>query len=235
MGAFDIATDNIKSTVQDDKTLRNYEKVLAEAGLSKEQIESYTLEQLDQYLETANSIIQAPEALGVAEFSLLGASTKVTVLPLVLSRKKMILDRINLLRSQEKIVSLRDLVNKKVGDDELRLKLVDELQTLEDEAQKLREQSTKVEEALEIEKSKREYEITKMEMLERRSKVFLSFLERESAATITGIILLIMITIAQICALFFNIPPSDILNNAFLLILGYFFGQTTGTATARKN
>ena len=76
--------------------------------------------------------------------------------------------------------------------------------------------------------------IARIELLERRSKVWLSFLERESAATIIGSVLIIIITVAQIIAVFHSIPPSDILNNAFLLILGYFFGQTTNKASSPR-
>ncbi len=75
-------------------------------------------------------------------------------------------------------------------------------------------------------------------MLERRSKIWLSFLERESVATILGGVLLIVITLAQIGAMLFKIAPSDTLNNTFLVVLGYFFGQSTSRTSstpARNN
>jgi uncharacterized membrane protein YfcA len=66
----------------------------------------------------------------------------------------------------------------------------------------------------------------------------LSFLERESVATILGGVLLIVITLAQIGAMLFKIAPSDTLNNTFLVVLGYFFGQSTSRTSstpARNN
>ena len=74
-----------------------------------------------------------------------------------------------------------------------------------------------------------------MELWERRSKVLRSFLERESAATIIGAILLIVITLAHIASLAFGLSIPETLNSAFLLILGYFFGQSSNQNSSTKD
>ncbi len=223
-----------------EKFRRMIENRLTEGGLGISQIENYTLPELEQYFETINGIIANPEALGVLEaeasLGVMGIKTtiKETALPLLLERKKFLLDRINLLKGQEKITSLRELVSKRVPDEETRTKLLSEIEKIEIEAQKFREQTSKVEEALAIEKVKREAELTKLEVFKQRSQVWLVFLERESVATITGAILLFVLTITQIIATFTRVQSTDILNNAFLLILGYFFGQSVSRVSARS-
>lgn len=62
--------------------------------------------------------------------------------------------------------------------------------------------------------------------LERKSKIWLSFLQRESAASIIGGIVLLMVTVALIGGMIFG-AESQILSNGFLVILGYFFGQSS--------
>ncbi len=66
-----------------------------------------------------------------------------------------------------------------------------------------------------------------MELFERRSDAWLSFLKKDSVAITIGGILLILIIRSQIGAMLFGVAPSDTLNNTFLVILGYFFGQST--------
>ena len=91
---------------------------------------------------------------------------------------------------------------------------------------KLREEQIKVDEKKE-QFSEKEKEIRlEMEISERKAKLLLSFFEKESVATIIGAVLLIIMVIAQLVAMFTGIKSTDILNNSFLLILGYFFGQS---------
>ena len=82
-------------------------------------------------------------------------------------------------------------------------------------------------------KTKTELERLKMELFERKSKVWLSLLERESAATILGGFLLLIILIVHVTAIFAKFSMPEILNNAFLIILGYFFGQSTNDTSKR--
>lgn len=66
----------------------------------------------------------------------------------------------------------------------------------------------------------------RIDSLERKSKIWLSFLQRESAASIIGGIVLLLVTVALIGGMIFG-AESQILSNGFLVILGYFFGQSS--------
>jgi hypothetical protein len=225
-----------------------FEPQLAELGFSKSQIETQSLDELRQSLESINEAIKHPDSFGSLNFSV-GAEGKISVtrsksnaqfeigiLPLLLDRKKLILERIRILSSNEKIETIQDLINR-VTNEEVKTKLEKEVNELRDEAQRLREQSKEVEKEQNQERAKSQAELAKLniELFERRSKVWFTLLERESAATILGGILLLIVLVAQVAAIFTKFTIPEILNNAFLIILGYFFGQSTnekGTKTA---
>ena len=226
--AFDVARDF-------------FEPQLEAMGVNKFQIESQNMEGLNRILENINDALKNPASFGTAKLKTsaeLGTLVvvksgsdfqfEIGIVPFLLERKKLVLDRISILRRDEKIDTLRDAI-KKISDDSVRIKLETELDNLESESKKLREQSREVEQAQAQEKSKTGSDLAKVQLdiFERRSRVYRSFLERESVATIIGALLLVMLVIAQLTAMFLQTPTSDIVNNAFLLILGYFFGQTT--------
>ncbi len=54
-----------------------------------------------------------------------------------------------------------------------------------------------------------------------------SMLEREPAAVLIGGLLLLILTGTLIVGMFTSTEIPEILGNSFLLILGFFFGQTT--------
>jgi hypothetical protein len=67
-----------------------------------------------------------------------------------------------------------------------------------------------------------------------RFQILREFLERESVATIIGSLLLFVISLAQVAAMVFPaLETSEIVNNAFMVLLGYFFGQTVGKPAQR--
>ena len=232
----------------DEQARFYFETQLRELGLSKTQIENQSLEQLRQSLETVNDAIKHPESFGTLSFKIsaeVGAILTPTksdahfergILQILLSRKRLILERIELLSADEKIESIQDLINK-VSDEEVKVKLGQEIVNLRDEARHFREQAIEVEQEQTQEEFKIQTELArlKMELFERRSKVWFSLLERESAATILGGILLFIILITHVTAIFAKFPIPEILNNAFLIILGYFFGQSTKDRSSKMN
>ena len=225
-----------------------FESQLVNIGLSKSQIDNQSLEELEQSLDRVNDAINNPSSFGTVKLVATGdvgifaitqlkqeAHYEVGILPLLLERKKQILDRISLLKREEKIDSLRDVIQK-VSDDSVRVKLESDLNNLETESRKLQEQSKEVEKSQIQEQLKAEAELARLrqDIFEKRSKVWRSFLERESVATIIGSLLLVLITIAQLVAMFLKTPTTEIVNNGFLLILGYFFGQTISKTTKNE-
>jgi hypothetical protein len=226
-----------------------FEPQLRQLNLADEQIENQDLEQLENSLGIVDDAIKNPDSFGKMRIAYAFESgevipiiaksgsdynVEVGILPLLLERKKRILDRINLLRGEEKIVNLRDLIER-VPEENIRTDLQKEIDSLEAHAQKYSEQTEEIDEAQEKEKIRIKAEIdalsVKTELFERRSKVLQSFLERESVATIIGGILLLIFGVAYVFAMFLHIVPLDIMNNSFLVILGYFFGQTVARAS----
>jgi len=224
-----------------------FESQLRDLSLAKDQIETQSLGELQQRLETVNEALKHPESFGTLKFKIsVGGGVLLTssksdahfergILQLLLSRKKLILERIRTLSTNKKIESIQDLINQ-VGEENLKVKLNQEVTDLKSEAQRLREQSKDVDQkqSQEAIKTQIELERLKIEQFERRTKVWFSLLERESAATIIGGILLLIIIVAQVTAIFLKFSIPEILNNAFLIILGYFFGQSTNGTQKRR-
>ena len=236
------ASKVISSIQQQSKAY--FESQLTQMGLGEEQIKQQTLEELQQSLETINDAIKNPDSFGALNLKLdaqigaviasngSGAHVSLGILPILLERKKLILQRIRLLKGEEKIETIQDLI-KTIPDEKVQEKLNREITELKSESQKIREQEQQVQKVQNEEQIKAQAEVARlsMELFERRSKVWLSFLEKDSVATTIGGILLILITLSQIGAMLFGIAPSDTLNNTFLVILGYFFGQSTNNRT----
>jgi hypothetical protein len=228
-----------------------FEPQLKSLDLGEEQIRQQNLSQLLQNLETVNEAIQNPDSFGVCGLSITAeagtgiayitkgpqnATFQVGILPILLERKRLILERISILKGEEKIEGLQALIQK-VPDDQIRQKLEEEIVELKETSKQLREQINEVKEIQEKkgqeeleELSELEIMVQKTELLERRSQVWLNFLERESVATIVGSILLVIIVISILVAMFLDIQTTEIVNNGFLVLLGYFFGQTISRA-----
>jgi hypothetical protein len=91
-------------------------------GLGEEQIKQQTLEELQQSLETINDAIKNPDSFGALNLKLdaqigaviasngSGAHVSLGILPILLERKKLILQRIRLLKGEEKIETIQDLI-----------------------------------------------------------------------------------------------------------------------------
>ena len=218
--------------------MRNvFEPQLEALGLNIDQIKAQDLEGLRRSLETINDAIKHPETFGVAKIKITAnagiivtnltqdAHFEVGILPLLLERKQLVLERIRHLQGEEKIESIRDLIDK-VSDETIRGRLQEEVNELQQESRKIEEQAEQLEQVRLQEQIKRENELAKIEIFERRSRVWLTLIERESVATIIGGVLLILLVLAQLIAMFTGTESPEIVSNAFLIILGYFFGQS---------
>jgi hypothetical protein len=235
----DVTTDVL------EQARKMFEPMLVPLHLSKEQIESQSLEELEDSLRNIDHAIEHPEAMGAANLKIglklpyfISSSEQqieIGILPLLLERKRLILERLRVLKGNRKIATLRDLVQS-VPDEELKQQLDQEIHQLETEGQRLREQSRQVEQAQLVVQTKESTELAKLqtELFERRSKVWQGFLERESVATIVGAFLLVVMALVLMVAMFYGTKSSEIVNNSFLVILGYFFGQATNRATIEK-
>ncbi|MER5462009.1 hypothetical protein ABT010_15220 [Streptomyces sp. NPDC002668] len=213
-----------------------YENLLAGIGLSEKEIKSYGLSELEEALERINDAISNPEQFGRvklnAELGFVVAKSRddshLGILPLLLERKRLILNRIREVRSERNIVGLRDLVDQ-LPAGETKKALQDQLEDLEKGAVDVERQTrdtAQAQEEIQLRQA-RDLAMLKVEVMERRWAIWYRLLERESVATLVGSLLLVALVIVLTVAMFLKIGPSSILTNSFLIILGYFFGQNT--------
>ncbi|MFH8663207.1 hypothetical protein [Streptomyces afghaniensis] len=229
-----------------------YEPILDSLGLSVEAIKGYVLQDLELALTRVNEAISHPDQFGMVPVR--GAvkvwvveqpEVTIGILPFLLERKRLILERIKELRSEEKLGGLQDLIDRLAAGPE-RDALKQQLAALEAEAAAARErerdaaQVDSAAQAMVVEgwqeakdelKKIREEQLLKEEIAERKWNRRVS---REPIATLVGAILLIALTTVFVVSMFLKIVPSTLLSNSFLIILGYFFGQSAGSTTIRN-
>jgi hypothetical protein len=212
-----------------------FEPQLRVLGLAVDQIEQQTVPELEASLERVNEAIAHPDSFGMftaritTDLKILVTTSSestftVGVLPTLLQRKSLILRRLADLRGTQGIRSLRELVASSVSDAAVRGNLEEELTRLE-ESRTIDQEAARVAVQSDIE-GLRQATLLKVEAFERRSHVWRSFLERESIAGIVGAILLLILAVALMGAMYFGVATSEVVSNSFLLILGYFFGQS---------
>ncbi|MEU0780973.1 hypothetical protein ABZ341_05245 [Streptomyces sp. NPDC006173] len=146
----------------------------------------------------------------------------------LLNRKNDVLGKIHFQANQAQIKSLRELVEG-LDEKDQKERLLAELNDLETSSSSLEQESKATTDAQSD--AERDAAMWKQDIMERRWEVWKSLLVRESVATLVGAALLITLGIVLITAMFMNREPSSILSNTFLIILGYFFGQSTDRAT----
>ncbi len=127
---------------------------LKKLKLTLEQIEKQSLAELQTSLDTVNEAINHPASFGVMRVKLTAdvgavitkatseAHMEVGILPLLLERKSLILERINLLRPTEQIKDFRQEVTEKVRDPHIKEQL---LKVLDEHAAMQQEISSKIE------------------------------------------------------------------------------------------
>jgi hypothetical protein len=138
----------------------------------------------------------------------------------LLERKKYILQQIKSKSKDAKLNSLVDLVES-VSDRELKDKLNSELREFQIQSNQFDKQEIEISNEEKKIKAKKQ----ELEIFEKKSQIWLTILAKESIASILGGILLLVLSICLVVAMFMDINTTNIIESAFLLILGYFFGQ----------
>lgn len=219
-----------------------FEPQLAAMGLGRNEIESQSVTQLRDSLNRINEAISHPSQFGQVGLKFTanagmvlvaraGAEAVVTVgaLPILLERKRMILDRIRLLAPEEQLGDVRAIVVESVEDPSARDRLFAMLSGV------VTEQKQLAAEVESVEKAELDAALRDIEVRERKWKLRRSLLEREPVAIVIGAILLTILTIALVFAMFTQVNIPEILSSAFLLILGFFFGQSTSSSQGERN
>jgi hypothetical protein len=230
--------------------IRNFfEPQLVRLGLSESQIDSYILEDLKVYLETIDKAIDHPESFGVLRLSFNAEAGAIIVkqdssshiefgiLPILLERRTRIINRIRHLEFEADLSNLEEEIAKSQTDptklksleEELEEKKLEEARLGED---RLRDQQVPTAAGKSRESSgevnplnRNDQLLFQVELQERKTAIRQSWFARESVASLVGGLLLLALATTMIVAMFSDTAVSQIVSNAFLVILGYFFGQ----------
>jgi ABC-type multidrug transport system fused ATPase/permease subunit len=208
-----------------------FEPRLRELGLGTDQITDQTLEELQDSLERVNDALKNPQSFGevnvkiTAEAGVLLVARSSTeshqtlgILPLLLDRKRLILARIRELGGRSAEELLERLAAGDTGSEVAAKEAAEALEQLRTARSAGRQSAELDREVI------RRREL--VEISERRAKVWQSFLARESVASIAGGLLLVALALSLVIAMFVGTETTDVVTNAFLIILGYFFGQS---------
>ena len=187
--------------------------------------------QPEEYLKSAiQKITERQARIGVRWLE-----TKTTSMSLDESRRsrilhlqQLLLERISLLKSEASTENIADIKQSitTVQDEHARKELLARIEKLE----KIAAEKWEVDEQLlQIEQERQRMEIA-LEAEERRTSTRLKYierlLERESVASVIGSILLLVLVSSLIIGVFVGKVSVDIIEKGFLVILGYFFGQS---------
>jgi len=214
------------------------EQLLDQTNLSVDQIQAQTLPELKQSLERINQLIDnLKKSIDEAQFkSELVGQSSIYTMPLLLDRQKIVIDRIRQLESEEDITKIVTVVRSNAATD------------VQQEIEKMKSMNeTWV--ALSLENERARYEALEAAnnvseaMFHRQGKASTAsgtwpsmpkFIENESVPTIISAFLVVLIVICLLIFSLFHITTPQILNDAFLILLGFFFGQTVSRVTTRK-
>jgi hypothetical protein len=213
------------------------EQLLDQSSLSVDQIQSQTLPELKQSLDRINQLIEnLKKSIAAASFkSELVGQASIYTLPLLLERQKMVIDRIRQLESEEEITKVLAVVRNNTATD-----VQQELENMKSINEKWVAISIENErarnEALEAANKVSEETLHRQEKAAGRGRwpEMPKFIENESVPTIISAFLIVVIVIFLIVFSLFHVTSLQVLNDAFLVILGYFFGQAVAKSTTRK-
>ncbi len=189
----------------------HYHKI-QKLNLTEEEIKIQSLPELKKSLLRVNKQIDA-------------TSENDYLLYFLFDAKKIIIDRIKDTASSERIDNINKLLND-LPEEGVKREINKELSALQEEIFKHEQGVQEISDLETDAKIKIKLEQQRIDGLERKSKIWLSFLQRESAASIVGAVVLLLLTLALIVGMVFG-WESQVLSNGFLVILGYFFGQSS--------
>jgi len=133
--------------------------------------------------------------------------------------------RIKEIEQSQSVESIEKLVEE-IKDTDLKGRFEEQLIELKDTNKRLEAELISLNEKKGLVSEEIEYSKHKTEMMEKKYNIFLKFLDKESVASLVGAILLLLMGISLIIMMFYEINPIQIVQSAFLLILGYFFGHS---------
>jgi hypothetical protein len=234
MSYYEVETEKAFLSIVEDLRTRssikwkNVEIVLSWLGLDVSSINTKNLQQLEESLKGVDNVIKYLAEKNTIDAD--EAAVKRIFIDTMFEKRSIILKRIKELEIKENIDKI---ASEAKSDSEIELKhQLNKLLEVVEKGQNLLQENEQSRLAIQEEITRRREE---REDFRERWAIRKSFLERESVSTIIGALLLVLITGTQIIATFTHIVTPQILDNGFLVLLGYFFGQTVAKAASRKD
>lgn len=217
------------------KTSNVFNNILLRKGLDVHTVNKDNIEKLREKLKIVIALLEDKEYIKsktyefttkndftIKDNSYTSMSIMYSIGHVLLAAKEYIEERINQLEQSTSVLSIKQLVEE-LPENEIKKNLKIEIEELEDkkiELLKIKEGDREnLKELMELGKHK-------ADIFAKRSDVFLKFLDRESIASMIGSILLLLMGVCLLVMMFIGKEPIKIVESAFLLILGYFFGHS---------
>ena len=209
-----------------------FNNLLRPLGLTDDQIKTQNLEELKDSLERVNEALKNPDSFGkigvkfdfnsgpIITKNKEDATVELGIFPVLLEKQKYIKEREKLLEKESKIEEIQTRIESVSEGEKENIQKVLETSKAEYKQLKQKVESEQFQPRLNPDEMK-------LRFFEGKAKVYKSFLEKESVATILGGFLLIVLAFALIIADASKITLSQVITDSFLLILGYFFGQSS--------
>lgn len=238
MGVGDAVTNQI--TEFQNQARRFFEPQLRTLGLAEDQVRGQNLAELKVSLQTIDKAIEHPESFGTLRMKATvhgfvvvtqesSAVVAVGILPILLERRIQILNRIRQIEVEEDVTKLEEELAKSSADTEKSRRIEDELEAKRKEESRLQQ--------LAAESSRREEDRVEkrlqVELQAKKTAIRQTWLARESVASLIGGLLLLALATTLVVAMFSATPVSEIVSSAFLVILGYFFGNSVRERSAQ--
>lgn len=207
------------------------DSLLMDLGLSKAHISQQTIKELNQSLSRIDGYIARPKSFLKQNFrDTVNSETdfKLYILPVLLERRRLVLENYDELVGRIKNYDLRLLI-KRISDTNVKSSIDKILNDLQKKNLILKKEYQKIEKARQdIYFEQQKFSSMRKESSENINKTSKFFHARGSVITWIMGTLLILIALVIAISPYANTPVPDILISTFLIILGFFFGHGIG-------
>ena len=216
---------------------KQIDSMLRDIGLGKAHISRQTIKELNQSLRRIDGFIAEPESFMRQKFrdtAYLETNFKLHILPILLDRRRFVLDTYDELAGRMKNYDLRRLING-ISDKNIKSSMEKILYDLQMKDSVLKKEYQKIETARrDIYSEQQKIPPLFEDPGEKRNKTLKYFPGRDSLTIWIMGFLLILIALSIAIAPLVKISVPDILNSTFLIILGFFFGHGIGRLTSLR-
>ncbi|TDW49877.1 hypothetical protein EV144_102305 [Flavobacterium sp. 270] len=226
----------------EELSFKEFEKILDKMGFSSKDLKYLSSEQLRNKLEELDNLLKNKELNEKHSTSYFenedyiledkrSAKNRVgfyiSIETNLIAKKKEVFELLKSIERDDKIDSVSKLV-KNIENKDLQTQLTKELKELQQQAGKFAQEEKAIDKEFnKINLIKEELELSRsrLDIFDKKSQIWLKILAKESIASILGGVILFIMTVSLLVSMFIGIKTTSIIENAFLLILGYFFGQ----------